>query len=95
MKILNFALQLRRMTALPRILLLIHRLGGTVTYVSAAEGRANIVVHAPAGAAHRFASQVRKLFDVLELTELRMARPHSGEHADERNDDVRAAARAV
>lgn len=91
MKILNFALQLRRMTALPRVLLLIHRLGGTVTYVSAAECRANIVVHAPAGAAHRFASQVRKLFDVLELNELRMTRPQ----ADERNEEARAAARAV
>lgn len=91
MKILNFALQLRRMTALPRVLLLIHRLGGTVTYVSAAECRANIVVHAPAGAAHRFAPQVRKLFDVLELNELRMMRPQAGE----RNEEVRAAARAV
>jgi len=95
MKILNFALQLRRMTALPRILLLIHRLGGTVTYVSAAECRANIVVHAPAGAAHRFAPQLRKLFDVLELTELRMARPQPDERTDDMRDDVRAAARAV
>jgi hypothetical protein len=72
MNILTFALVLRRMAALPRVLLLVARLGGNVTYVSAADGRANLVVLAPANAAHRFVPQLRRLIDVVELTELRM-----------------------
>ncbi len=72
MKILTFAMVLRRMAALPKVLLLIARLGGTVSYVSAADGRANIVVQAPGTAAHRFAPQLRRIIDVVELTELRM-----------------------
>lgn len=72
MKILNFALVLRRMAVLPKVLLLIARLGGTVHYLSAADGRANVVVHAPSASAHRFAPQLRRLMDVVELTELRM-----------------------
>ncbi|MEE9296892.1 MAG: hypothetical protein V3W34_18255 [Phycisphaerae bacterium] len=70
MKILTFALILRRMTALTKVLLHCERLGGTVTFVSAAEGRANVVVRAPNYAAHRFAPQLRRIVDVLELTEL-------------------------
>ena len=70
MEILTFALHLRQMSILPKILMLCQRLGGEVTYVSAAEGRANIVVAAPQFAAHRFAPQIRRLIDVLELTEL-------------------------
>lgn len=70
MEILTFALHLRQMSILPKILMLCQRLGGTVTYVSAADGRANIVVAAPQAAAHRFAPQIRRLIDVLELTEL-------------------------
>ncbi|NOX60321.1 MAG: hypothetical protein GXP29_15885 [Planctomycetes bacterium] len=70
MKILTFALHLRQMSILPKILMLCQRLGGEVTYVSAAEGRANIVVAAPKAASHRFAPQIRRLIDVLELTEL-------------------------
>lgn len=72
MKILTFALMMRRMGALPRILLLIARLGGNVTYLSAADGRATLVVTAPANVAHRFAPQLRRLIDVTELTELRI-----------------------
>ncbi len=70
MKILTFALVLRRMTALTKVLLHCQRLGGTVTYVSAADGRANIVLSAPRRATHRFAPQLRRIVDVLELTEL-------------------------
>ncbi len=70
MEILTFALHLHRMSILPKILMLCQRLGGEVTYVSAADGRANIVVAAPNEAAHRFAPQIRRLIDVLELTEL-------------------------
>ena len=70
MEILTFALHLRQMSILPKILMLCQRLGGEVTYVSAAEGRANIVVAAPRAAAHRFSPQIRRLIDVLELNEL-------------------------
>ena len=72
MKVLTFAIVLRRMSALPKVLLLTARLGGSVTYVSAADGRANIVVRAPQSAAHRFAPQLRRIVDVIELKELRM-----------------------
>jgi len=74
MKVLTFAIVLRRMSALPKALLLIARLGGTVTYVSAADGRANIAVRAPQSTAHRFAPQLRRIVDVMELRELRMVR---------------------
>ncbi|GJM25221.1 MAG: hypothetical protein DHS20C16_16360 [Phycisphaerae bacterium] len=70
MEILTFALHLHRMSILPKILMLCQRLGGEVTYVSAADGRANIVVATPKAAAHRYAPQIRRLIDVLELTEL-------------------------
>ncbi len=70
MKILTLALTLRRMTALTKVLLHCERLGGTVTFVSAADGRANIVVLAPQQAAHRFAPQLRRIIDVRELIEL-------------------------
>ena len=72
MEILTFALVLRQMSALPKVLLLCQRLGGTVTYISAADGRANIVVSAPQRAVHRFAPQLRRIIDVLDLTELHM-----------------------
>jgi hypothetical protein len=50
--------------------MLCHRLGGTVTYVSAADGQANMALTAPRGRAHRFAPQLRRIVDVMELTEL-------------------------
>jgi hypothetical protein len=75
MKILTFAVLLRRMTALTKVLLHCQRLGGTVTFVSAADGRGNIVVSAPNHAAHRFAPQLRRIVDVLELTELHAVAP--------------------
>ena len=70
MDILTFALVLRQMSALPKVLLLCQRLGGTITYVSAADGRANIVLSAPQRCSHRFAPQLRRIVDVVELTEL-------------------------
>ncbi|MCP4594189.1 MAG: hypothetical protein GY842_25960 [bacterium] len=72
MEVLTFAVVLRRMSALSRVLLLIARLGGVVRYVSAADGRATVVVGAPQASAHRFAPQMRKIVDVVELQELRM-----------------------
>lgn len=72
MEILTFAIVLRKMSALPKLLLLCQRLGGTVTYMSAADGRANIVLSAPKRCAHRFAPQLRRIIDVLDLTQLHM-----------------------
>jgi hypothetical protein len=70
MTILTFAMELRRMSSLPRVLMLCQRLGAQVTYLSAAEGSANLVLAAPPEAAHRFAPQLRRIIDVVELTEL-------------------------
>ena len=78
MTILTFALVLRRMAALPKLLLLMARLGGQVTYVSAADGRANLVVRAPAEAAHRFAPQLRRIVDVLDVHELHVVARRRG-----------------
>jgi hypothetical protein len=72
MQILTFALTLRRMGALPRVLHLIARLGGSVSYISAADGRTNLVICAPPVSAHRFAPQLRRIVDVVDLTELRV-----------------------
>ncbi len=78
MIVLTYALVLRQMGVLPKLLLLIARLGGNVTYVSAAEGRANLAVSAPSAAAHRFAPQLRRIVDVAEVIELRMAEGATG-----------------
>jgi hypothetical protein len=83
MEILTFAMVLRRMSALPKVLMLCHRLGATVTYISAADGRANMVLSAPSHAAHRFAPQVRGIVDVVELLELHTDEAEAGTKADE------------
>ncbi len=83
MKILTFAMVLRRMTALTKVLLHCERLRGKVTFVSAADGRANIVVWAPNHAAHRFAPQLRRIMDVLELTELHAVGVTESENSQE------------
>ena len=72
MKIMTFALVLRRMSALPKVLLLMQRLGGEVTYIAASDGKANLVVRAPEHASHRFAPQLRRVVDVLDVSELHM-----------------------
>lgn len=70
MTILTFAMELRRMASLTKVLMLCQRLGAQVTYLSAADRSANLVLSAPAEAAHRFAPQLRRIIDVVELTEL-------------------------
>lgn len=70
MKSLTFAMKLRNMSALPKVLMLCQRLGGMVTYLSAADGQANLVLLTPRDRAHRFAPQLRRLVDVTSLTEL-------------------------
>ena len=82
MKLLTFALVLRRMSALPRVLMLVSRLGGEVTYVSAADGRANVVIKAPKRAAHRFAPQLNRIVDVLDMTELHVVRTRAHDQAE-------------
>lgn len=85
MRVLTFAIELRRMSVLPKILLLIARLGGNVTYLAAVNGRVNVVLQTPESAAHRFAPQIRRVVDVIALTELRMsaAKPAQSETAAE------------
>jgi hypothetical protein len=70
MKSLTFAMKLRQMSALPKVLMLCQRLGGTVTYLSAADGQANLVLLTPRDRSHRFAPQLRRLVDVTTVTEL-------------------------
>ena len=60
------------MTALPKVLMLCERLGGYVSYVSAADGRATIVLSTPQERSHRFAPQLRRIVDVVDLVELHM-----------------------
>ena len=69
MKLLSFTLTLRRMQALPRLLLLVARLGGQVTYISAADRQVTLALLAPEAAAHRFAPQLNRLMDITELTQ--------------------------
>ena len=71
MEILTFAMELRTMSVLPKLLMLCQRLGASVRYVSAAGERANIVLSAPRHAAHRFAPQLQRIVDVIDLVELR------------------------
>ena len=86
MTILTFSAVIRRSTALTRILTLVARLGGDVTYLSAVERRATLVVRAPRRAAHRFAPQLRKIIDVIELIELRRI----GDEIEEGKKQVKA-----
>lgn len=71
MKILTFHIMLRRMSVLTKMLMVVSRLGGKVTYLSAVDRRATLVIQAPLISAHRFAPQLRRMVDVLEIIELR------------------------
>ncbi len=70
MKRLTLDIELRRMTVLPRILMLAARLGGVVRSVHAADHRMNLSIDAPAECIHRFVPQVRRIIEVLSVTEL-------------------------
>jgi len=93
MKLMTFAIVLRRMSALPKVLQSIARLGGTLTYVSAVDGRANLVVQSPESAAHRFAPQLRKIVDVVELQELRIVRAPTPIRTEVRSQNTARVAR--
>lgn len=47
------------------------RIGGEIPFVSAADNRVTLVVNAPHEKAHRFAPQLRKIVDVVELVVLK------------------------
>lgn len=70
-KILTFSVVMRHSQALTKILMLVSRLGGKLTYLSAVDKRATLVIEVALGAAHRFAPQIRRILDVSELVELR------------------------
>ena len=67
MKTLRFDIHLRRMEVLPRILLLIARLGGTVQAVRAADGRVDLTIETPDEVAHRFGPQIDRIVEVTEV----------------------------
>ena len=70
MERLTFNMELRRMTALPRILMLVARLGGVVRSVHAESHMMNLSVDAPIESAHRFGPQLRRVIEVLSVTEV-------------------------
>ena len=69
MKVLTYALILKRMSMLPKVLMLVARLGGTVHFVSATQGKVTLTLVAPESISHRFAPQLRRIVDVIELAE--------------------------
>jgi hypothetical protein len=69
MERLTFNIELRRMNALSRILMLVARLGGVVRSVHAESHMMGLSVDAPIESAHRFGPQLRRVIDVLEVTE--------------------------
>lgn len=70
MERLTFSLELRRMTVLPRILMLVARLGGVVKAVRAESHVMSLSIDAPIESAHRFAPQLRRVIEVLSVTEV-------------------------
>ena len=67
MKTLHFDIQLRRMSVLPRLLLLTARLGGEVRSINAVDGKLELTIDAPDQAAHRFAPQLDRIVDVISV----------------------------
>ncbi len=70
MKRLTFNLELRRMTVLPRILMLVARLGGVVRTVQAEDHSVALSIDTPLECAHRFAPQLQRIIEVLSVTEV-------------------------
>lgn len=67
MKTLRFDIELRRMSTLPRLLLLTTRLGGEVRSINAADGKLELVIDAPEISAHRFGPQLKRIIDVMSI----------------------------
>jgi acetolactate synthase regulatory subunit len=70
MNTMTFGIQIRKMEALPRILMLVHRLGGRVEYLSAAGCNVTLSLSSDSKRSHRFAPQLRKIIDVSSLMQL-------------------------
>ncbi len=92
-RILTFSVVMRRNQALTRMLMLVERLGGKLTYLSAVDKRATLVIEASSAIAHRFGPQIRRMLDVTELIELRRC-GEAGTAVNEDSPDGRTA-RAV
>ena len=82
MERLTFNIELRKMTALPRILMLGARLGGAVRSVHAESHMMDLSVDAPIESAHRFGPQLRRLIDVLEVAEAPNGVPRVASHVE-------------
>lgn len=75
MTILRFDIRLRRLTVLPRLLLLVIRLGGQVRAVHAAGGRVDLTIDAPPDVAHRFRPQLDRIVEVVAITDVELDAP--------------------
>jgi hypothetical protein len=73
---LAFELLVRRLDVLPRLLLMVARLGGEVEHLEAHDGRITLRINAPEITAHRFGPQFQRVVDVLAVTDLQ--RPREG-----------------
>jgi len=67
---LRFDIHLRRMMVLPRLLLLVIRLGGQVRRLHAANGRVDLEIDAPPEVAHRFRPYLERVVEVTEIRDV-------------------------
>lgn len=72
---LRFDIQLRRMTSLPRLLLLVIRLGGEVRAIHAANGRLDLTIDADDDVAHRMGPQIGRIVDVTAIEAVNLDAP--------------------
>lgn len=75
MTTLRFDIRLRRMTVLPRLLLLITRLGGNLRAIHAVDGRIDLTLEAPDPVAHRFGPQLGRIIEVTAITDVPLEAP--------------------
>jgi len=75
MTTLRFNIRLRRMTVLPRMLLLVIRLGGEIRAVDAADGRLDLTIEAPDDVAHRFGPQLERVVEVTAIAAVDLNAP--------------------
>ena len=72
---LRFDIQVRRMTVLPRLLLLVIRLGGQVRAMHAADGRLDLAIDAADDVAHRLGPQIRRIVEVTAIEPVNLDAP--------------------
>ena len=75
MTTLRFDIELRRITVLPRVLMLASRLGAVVRAVHADGQRVDLTVEAPDEIAHRLGPQLGRIIEVVEITEVDLGAP--------------------